>query len=257
MKGGSGKIRIFIGLAIVAFAVIKYCSSANTNEFTGETQYVDLTTEQEIALGLQAKPSMMQEYGGLHPDQKAQDILDRVGEKLVQSSIAQRSNYQFEFHLLADDKTINAFALPGGQCFITAALFSKLENEDQLAGVMGHEIGHVIARHSASRISQQGLAQGVITGVAVGADGGAEMAQAVAQMVSMKYGRKDELQSDDIGVKMMIDAGYNPEEMIGVMKILKEAAGPNKTPEFQSTHPDPENRIQRIKESIKKYRKSS
>jgi len=255
MRGGSGKIRLFIGLAIVAFAILKYCSSAETNHYTGETQYVDLTTDQEIAMGLSAAPSMIQEYGGLHPDQNAQAQLDRVGNKLVNSSIGKNTEYQYDFHLLADDRTINAFALPGGQCFITAALYSQLENEDQLAGVMGHEIGHVIARHSAERMSQQGLAQGVITGVSVGTDGGGEAAASIAQMLTMKYGRDDELQSDDLGVKMMIDAGYDPYEMIGVMEILKNAAGPNRAPEFQSTHPDPENRVERIKEAIRKYGK--
>lgn len=155
MRGGSGKIRLFIGLAIVAFAVLKYCSSAETNNFTGETQYVDLSTDQEIAMGLSAAPSMIAEYGGLHPDQNAQAQLDRVGKKLVNSSIGRNTDYQYDFHLLADDRTINAFALPGGQCFITAALYSQLENEDQLAGVMGHEIGHVIARHSAERMSNK------------------------------------------------------------------------------------------------------
>lgn len=253
MRGGSGKIRLFIGLAIVAFAVLKYCSSAETNDYTGETQYVDLTTDQEIAMGLSAAPSMISEYGGLHPDQQAQAQLDRVGIKLVNSSIGKNTDYQYDFHLLADDRTINAFALPGGQCFITAALYQQLENEDQLAGVMGHEIGHVIARHSAERMSQQGLAQGVITGVSVGAEGVGQAASSIAQMLTMKYGRDDELQSDDLGVKMMIDAGYDPYEMIGVMEILKAAGGPNRTPEFQSSHPDPENRKERILESIKKY----
>ncbi|WP_194850258.1 M48 family metalloprotease [Nonlabens antarcticus] len=255
MRRGSGKIKLFIGFAIVAFAVFKYCSSGNTNEYTGETQYVDLTVQEEIAMGLQAAPSMMQQYGGEYPDQDAQDQLDRVGAILVQSSIAKDTQYNWDFHLLADSQTINAFALPGGQCFITAALYSQLENEDQLAGVMGHEIGHVIARHSAERIQQQGLANGVITGVAVGVEGSGEAAQAIAQMITMKYGRDDELQSDDLGVKMMIDAGYDPYEMIKVMEILKAAGGPNRAPEFQSTHPDPENRIERIKEAIAKHKK--
>jgi predicted Zn-dependent protease len=253
MKRGSGKIKIFIGLAIVAFAVFQYYSSESTNEFTGEKQYVNLTTEEEIAMGLQAAPSMMQQHGGLYQDQQAQDQLDRIGYKLVQSSVAKNSNYNWDFHLLADDQTINAFALPGGQCFITAALYSQLENEDQLAGVMGHEIGHVIARHSAARIQKQGLANSVITGVSVAAEGGGEAAQAIAQMLTMKYGRDDELQSDDLGVKMMIDAGYDPYAMVGVMQILAAAGGPNRVPEFQSTHPDPENRIQKIKEAIEKY----
>lgn len=253
MKRISGKARIFIGLAIVAFAVFQYYSSESTNEFTGEKQYVDLTVEEEIAMGLQAAPTMMQQHGGLLQDQQAQDQLDRVGAKLVQSGIASNTEYKWDFHLLADTQTINAFALPGGQCFITAALYNQLENEDQLAGIMGHEIGHVIARHSAERLEQMKLGQGVITGAAVASEEGGQLAAAVTQMVTMKYGRGDELQSDDLGVKMMIDAGYDPYEMIGVMNILKAAGGPNRVPEFQSTHPDPENRIERIKESIEKY----
>ena len=130
-----------------------------------------------------------------------------------------------------------------------------MENEDQLAGVLGHEIGHVVGRHSAARIAKQGLTQGIISGVLVGGgDGTGQMAAMIGNVINMKYGRNDELESDELGVKFMIEAGYQPEEMIGVMKILKAAAGPNRVPEMQSTHPDPENRIEKIKEAIKKYR---
>ena len=125
-----------------------------------------------------------------------------------------------------------------------------------MAGILGHEIGHVLGRHSAERIAKDGLTQGILTGVAVGVDPtAAQSAAAVAQLINMKYGRDDELQSDNLGVQFMIQAGYDPEALIGVMNILKAAAGPNRTPEFQSTHPDPENRIEKIKQAIKKYRK--
>jgi len=104
-------------------------------------------------------------------------------------------------------------------------------------------------------MSKQGLTQGILSGVAVGFDPStAQGAAAIANVINMKYGREDELESDDLGVRFMIKAGYNAEEMIGVMQILKSAAGPNKTPEFQSTHPDPENRIEKIKEAINKYK---
>lgn len=255
MRGGNRKVRLLIGFAIVLFAVIKYCSSAEINPYTGEKQHIALNEEQEIALGLQAAPQMAQQHGGLHSNENYQAFVDQVGTRLVNNSIAKQTGYRYDFHLLADKNTINAFALPGGQIFITYALFSKLENEDQLAGVLGHEIGHVVGRHSAERMANQGLMEGILNGVAVGIDPNtAQGAAAIAQMLNMSYGREDELQSDDLGVKFMIKANYNPEEMIGVMKILKAAAGPNRTPERMSTHPDPENRIEKIKEAIKKYR---
>lgn len=253
---GKSRIKLFIGLAIALFAIIKYCASSDKNPYTGKDQHISLTPEEEIAIGLQSAPQMAQQHGGLYPDNKYQAMVDAIGEKLVTNSVASESPYQFDFHLLADPNTINAFALPGGQVFITYALFSQLENEDQLAGVLGHEIGHVVGRHSADRISKQGLTQGILSGVAVGSESqsATQMAAVIANVVNMKYGRDDELESDNLGVKFMIQAGYKPEEMIGVMEILKSAAGPNNVPEFQSTHPDPENRIQKIQEAIDMYK---
>ena len=254
MRRGNNKIRLLIGVAIALFAIIEYCSSAETNPYTGKKQHISISEDQEIAIGLQSAPQMAQQHGGLYNSQNHQDFVDRVGRKLVNNSIALETGYKYDFHLLADEKIINAFALPGGQIFITYALFSKLENEDQLAGVLGHEIGHVLGRHSADRMSKQGLTQGILSGVAVGFDPStAQGAAAIANVINMKYGREDELESDDLGVRFLIDAGYNAEAMIGVMQILKTAAGPNRTPEFQSTHPDPENRIEKIKAAIKKY----
>ena len=256
MRGRGGlKIRLLIGAGIILFSLFKYYSNRDTNPYTGKKQSIGLSVEEEIAIGLQSAPQMAQQHGGLYPDQKAQDLLDRIGASLVNNSVAKETPYRYDFHLLRDPNVINAFALPGGQIFITYALFSKLENEDQLAGVLGHEIGHVIGRHSAERIANQGLTQGLISGVLVGGgDSTGQMAAMIGNVVNMKFGRSDELESDELGVKFMIDAGFQPEEMIGVMQILKSAAGPNRTPEFQSTHPDPENRIEKIKEAIERYR---
>ena len=106
-------------------------------------------------------------------------------------------------------------------------------------------------------MSKQGLTEGLLNGVAVAFDPNtAQGAAAIASIINMKYGREDELESDDLGVLFMMNAGYNPEEMIGVMEILKAASGGKGVPEFQSTHPNPENRIQKIKEAINKYKKS-
>ena len=253
MRGSNFKVRLFIGIAIVAFAYLRKCSQQEENPYTGRTQTITLSPEQEIAIGLQSAPQMAQQHGGLYPNEQYQAFVDNVGNKLVQASIANKTPYEYDFHLLADTKTINAFALPGGQIFITYALFSKLENEDQLAGVLGHEIGHVLGKHSNERISEANFWKTVTMGASVGADLGS-FANSIGHQTLLSNGRDDELESDDLGVKFMIRAGYNPEEMIGVMKILKEAAGPNRVPEFQSTHPDPENRIEKIREAIEKYR---
>ena len=252
MRRGSWKIRILIGLAIVAFALIQRCNNKEENPYTGRVQNINMSAEQEIAIGLQSAPQMAQQHGGLYPDQRLQSIVDYVGNKLVEQSIARETPYKYEFHLLADERTINAFALPGGQIFITYALFSKL-NESQLAGVLGHEIGHVIGRHSAERIAETNFWRTISMGAAVGADAG-DIVGSIGQNTLLKNGRGDELESDDLGVLFMLQSGYDPNEMIRVMQILKEAAGPNRVPEFQSTHPDPDNRIEKIKEAIRKYK---
>jgi predicted Zn-dependent protease len=252
MRRGSWKIRIFIGIAIIAFAFIQKCNNKEENPYTGRSQHINMSAEQEIAIGLQSAPEMAQQHGGLYPDERLQAFVDAVGNKLVSNSIARETPYKYDFHLLADERTINAFALPGGQCFITYALFSKL-NEAQLAGVLGHEIGHVIGRHSAERIAESSFWQTLTMGASVGADMG-EVVQGIGQNTLLTNGRDDELESDELGVLFMLQAGYDPYEMIKVMEILKDAAGPNRVPEFQSTHPDPENRIEKIKAAIEKYK---
>lgn len=260
MRRGGLKMRLLIGLAIVAFAYLRKCSQQKENPYTGKKQAISLSPQQEIAIGLQQAPVMAQQHGGLHPNQQYQQIVDKIGNRLVNSTVAKQSGYKYEFHLLRDDKTINAFALPGGQIFITYALFSRLVNqngrlnEDMVAGVLGHEIGHVLGKHSNERITSANFWKLLTMGASVGADLG-QLANSIGQQTLLKNGRGDELESDELGVKLMADAGYNPRYLINVMEILKQAAGPNRVPEFQSTHPDPENRIEKIKEAIRKYDK--
>ena len=241
--------RLIVGLIIAAISLLSYYGVRQTNPITGQTQHIALTRDQEIALGLQSAPEMADQFGGLDPDPSIQADVAAVGQRVVDQSVARGTEYQFSFHVLRDPETINAFALPGGPIFITRGLLDKLENEAELAGVLGHETGHVIARHSAAQISKSQLAQGLVTAVgAAGSDDGsggqhaAQVAAVVAQMVQLKYGRGDEIQADTLGVRLMSEAGYDPRALIEVMRILEESSGPGREPEFMSSHPNPGNR---------------
>src|SRR5215510_16583871 len=177
--GGCGGRLIFAPI-IAAVCLFSYFGSRQDNAVTGATQYIGITVEQEIALGLQAAPQMAAEFGGEDPDANAQALVDQVGNLIVQSSPASQTPYEYEFHLLEDNQTINAFALPGGQIFITRALFDRLQTEGELAGVLGHEVGHVVARHSAEQMAKGQLGQSLATAVAVGASDGSHKGQLAA-----------------------------------------------------------------------------
>jgi predicted Zn-dependent protease len=256
--GRSLPIRIIIGLFVAIGALISYYSMNQDNPITGEKQHIGITTDQEIALGLQAAPQMAQQYGGEIQDAEILAGVREIGNRIVQQSKASGSPYRFEFHVLADDQTVNAFALPGGQVFITVGLLKLLQTKGQLAGVLAHEIGHVITRHSAEQIAKQELTQGLTGGAVIAtydpnnpsSSGSAQVAMLIGNLVNLKYGRDDELEADKWGVKLMSEAGYDPNAMKGVMKILGEAAGRQGTPEFFSTHPNPENRIAQIQAAI-------
>jgi beta-barrel assembly-enhancing protease len=247
-----------IAFIVVIVTMISYAGNRSNNEYTGKVQHLAMSTEEEIAVGLNAAPQVAAEHGGLSPDRAARAKVDEVGNRIVASAV-KGSPYRFQFHLLADPKTINAFALPGGQVFITEALLRKLHTEGELAGVLGHEIGHVVGRHGAQQLAKQKLGQGLVGAVGVATydpqNPGrsavvGQMAQMVSSVVSMKFGRNDELESDKLGVRFLAQSGYDPRAMIGVMKTLEEAGGGARQPEFMSTHPNPGNRIAHIQAAI-------
>ncbi len=241
------KLRLLIGAAIILFSLFRFYSKGQPNPVTDENQRVDMTIDQEIRMGLQSAPSMGQpssdRRASAHVEEVGKRLQTRFEQALYSRNPPVQNPYDFDFHLLGDRQTVNAFALPGGQVFITEALYNKLENEDQLAGVLGHEIGHVIERHGSERMAKGNLIQGLVgaAGVVGGSTGSASAASYVGNIMQMKYGRGDELESDEWGIKLMLLAGYDPEELLGVMDILDDAGG-GSGPEFMSTHPRPKNR---------------
>lgn len=253
-------IKFLAALLIAGMSLVTYWCNRQDNEFTGEKQHVDMTVEQEIALGLQAAPQMASQYGGLHADRQAAEKVKEIGQRLVNNSKAGETPYQFEFHLLADEETVNAFALPGGQIFITAGLLKRLQTEAQLAGVLGHEIGHVVARHSAQQLAKAKLTQGLTGAAAIAtydpdnpaSRSGAVVAAMIGNLLNMRYGRNDELESDRLAVRLTGSSGYDPRAMIGVMRVLEEASGGARGPEFAQTHPNPGNRVAEIERAIQR-----
>lgn len=253
--------RLLIALVIAGAGLLAYMSRTEVNPVTGEKQHVALSVDQEKVLGLEAAPEMAQKMGGdVDPSDPSARLVGEVGGRVVSRSNAGTSPYagNFRFHLLADPETVNAFALPGGQIFVTQGLLQRLRTEAELAGVLGHEVGHVIHRHAAEQMAQGQLgamlSQAVGVAASDGSDGGqhaAMVAAMVNQMVQLRYSRKDESESDRYGIDAMASAGYDPKAMLEVMEILKQAGGGQNPPEWLSSHPLPETRIQEIREYLR------
>jgi predicted Zn-dependent protease len=258
MGGGSLKMRLIVAGFIAAVAIFTYLGRMEKDPLTGEYRALAMVPEEEIRMGLAAAPEMAQQMGGTIDPRTNADArrVQEVGRKLVRAYQSEANPYldSFQFHLLADTRTVNAFALPGGQIFITKALYDQSENEDQLAGVLGHEIGHVRHRHASEHMAKGQLGQALVGAVTVGAGDytAGQLAGMVNGMIQMKYGREDELESDNWGLENMFAAGYDPREMIRVMEILKSASGGGGGPSIFSTHPNPDLRIEEIKSHIAK-----
>jgi beta-barrel assembly-enhancing protease len=215
-----------------------------------------VTPEQELQLGRQNHGKFEQEAGGRYPDPGVQAYVSSVGMQMAR--LAGRPDMQWQFHVLNSDQ-INAFAVPGGYIYITRGLLFRLKSESELAGVLGHEAGHIAARHSARQIETSQTVGLLSAGVSILAEQagyavGKDVSEAAAGLYLMRYSREHETEADYLGLKYMVSAGYNPTGMIGVMQTLKAASGGAKSGplgEWTSTHPDPGNRIGYLTQEIR------
>jgi predicted Zn-dependent protease len=240
-------------LALLASAPQTGCT---TNVATGQRIYNPLSPEQEVALGVQAAPQLSAEYGGAVQNAQLQQYVTNIGKKLASETESNYPSLPWEFTLL-DSGVINAFSLPGGKVFVSRGLVEKMANEAQLAGVLGHEIGHVTAQHVARQVGQQQIVGGVASAAgAVVGDGSGALQYAVpalnvgGQLLLLKFSRTDESQADSLGMRYMTKAGYNPTAQLQVMQILKAESGSGQTPAILATHPLPETRIQQVQQQL-------
>lgn len=227
-----------------------------TNPTTGRRQLEGLGRDQEMALGAQESPKLVAEMGGEVQNPALRGYIDEVGQSLKQHTEADGPQRQWFFTLI-DSDIINAFALPGERVFMSRGLADKMTSEAQLAGVLGHEIGHVMARHTAERIGQAQIGQGILTvgGIFAGNSQGGQIAMQGGQLLIggtlLKFSREQESEADKLGMRYMTKAGYNPRGQLEVMEILKAASGGGGgTPEILATHPLPQTRIDDIQNML-------
>lgn len=223
-----------------------------TNPATGKTQLSLISESQEIAMGRQADSEVVASIG-LYDDPNVQAYVSRLGHELAARS--ERPNLPWTFRVV-DDDAVNAFALPGGFVYVTRGILPYLDSEAELAAVMGHEIGHVTARHSVSQASKQELAQfGMALGVMLKPDlqKYAGLAGAGLNLLFLKYSRDDETQADELGLRYMRRDGYDVKQMPGVFTMLQGVsaqAGGGRVPQWLATHPEPLNRRAHIRRMI-------
>ena len=214
-----------------------------TNPVTGHRQFSLVSPEQELQMGREGFPAVVAEYG-VYEDSTVQRYVSGIGMRLAK--VSHLPNLEWHFTVI-DDPAVNAFAMPGGYIYVTRGILAHLNSEAQLAGVLGHEIGHVTARHSAQQLSQQqvaGLGLGVASLFSRTVARYGQAAQQALGLMFLKYSRDHETEADQLGVDYATKAGYDPAEIPATYAMLKrvsDRAG-QRLPGYLSTHPDPGDR---------------
>jgi predicted Zn-dependent protease len=237
-------------------SLVFFLAGCATVEYSERSALMLVSEEDEIALGEQAF-NQIREEATLSTDEKWTEVINRVGEKIA--AAADKSEFDWEFILIEDDDMINAFALPGGKVAFYTGILPICENETGVSVVMGHEVAHALARHGAERMSQ-GMITGLIGNVLQAAIANktpeaqrsilSGYGYAATVGVMLPFSRQHESEADYIGLILMAKAGYNPEEAIRFWQRMSKLSSGEKPPEFLSTHPHDDKRIQALKEAL-------
>ena len=248
-------------LILLLIATSAFVASCQVDALSGKRTLNLYSYDDEKRMGDESVQPILAELGGLYPDNASQNYLNEVGQKVVAAGRtrlredAEFPDWDFQFYLV-NTSMINAFALPGGHVFVTRGILNRIDDEAELAGLLGHDGAHVFARHSVERMSKMTL---MVIPVALLAS--MEETQGVAvvgimavQLLGLSYSRGDEEESDHFGMRFAARAGYEPNGVIGVMQMLSDYTQENGggQPEFLSTHPDPGNRVKYLNGQLKK-----
>ena len=249
---------------MVMSVVLASLAGCETNPYTGRSQLLMTSVSQEMQMGAQAY-SQVKNDPKMHQSQDPREIepVRRVAARIIeaakQSKYAEMANqFQWEVTVIKDDKTMNAFALPGGKIAVYTGIFPVAKTEAGLAAVLGHEVTHALARHGAERMSQGQLTNVTlqVLGTAAGTAGGnamlgqaamAALGAGVQVGVLLPFSRKHESEADYIGILLAADAGYDPRESVHLWERMEQVSGGKGPAEFLSTHPGHETRIEQLK----------
>ena len=250
-------MKTYITLAALAASLL--LNSCARNPVTGKNQFVLISEDQEIAMGVDADPQIVSQYG-LYEDSTLQRFINQKGKEMAAVSHRPDLNYTFR---IVDSDILNAFAVPGGYVYFTRGIMAHFNNEAEFAGVLGHEIGHITARHSVSQQSKAMLGQIGLIGAMVLSPELAQFGEAASQglgLLFLKFGRDAERQSDDLGVEYSTKIGYDAREMAHFFNTLQRKSaesGAQELPTFLSTHPNPGDRNVAVNKKAAEWQKTS
>ena len=233
----------------VLFALSAGCA---VNAVTGQEELMFFSEDKDVELGDKYAPQIETALGGRFPDENLQDYVNDVGQRIAR--FCHRPDIAYHFTAV-DERAVNAFAVPGGHIFITRGLLEKLDSEAQLAAILAHEVGHVVARDTMAALSRQiGMTALLGAAASVGGSGSGDLMAGTAfitGVLSLQYSRDDEKAADLVGMAYMIQAGYDPNAAVQMMRVLRELQTVRPI-EFFSTHPNPENRVAYLEERIER-----